>query len=122
MSTLKKTYEEHLDSYIKTTVFYACPYLKDAKAAKDQSSLYAKAFGPKQIGSNFEKMVKRVNKHLCKEFYIYSQVVSRLKQTMQKMVKKAIKEVKITSPTQEQFEYFMNEEGQKIVSKYSIKK
>ncbi len=31
MATLKKTYDEHLDSYIKTTLYYACPTLKDFK-------------------------------------------------------------------------------------------
>jgi hypothetical protein len=37
------------------------------------------------------------------------------------MIDKAVKELKVTSVSTEQFEYFMSEEGAKILSKYSKK-
>ena len=41
--------------------------------------------------------------------------------TISKMIEKGVKEQKVTSVSTEAFEYFMSEEGSKIVSKYSKK-
>lgn len=70
INNLKKTYDEHLDNYLQTTIYYILPFMKDLKQAKEHNSLYQKAFGNKNLGSNFEKMVKRVHKHLCKEHFL----------------------------------------------------
>ena len=56
-------------------------------------------------------MVKRIHKHLCKEHFLIQQVAEKLKLYLRKMLDKGIKELKITSVTLEQFDYFMEEEG-----------
>jgi hypothetical protein len=43
---------------------YLAPSLKEATNAA-----YQKAFGGKNLGSTFEKVAKRVNKHFGKELY-----------------------------------------------------
>ena len=102
------------------TLSYLVPSLKEAG---NPNSTYQKAFGGKNLGSTFEKIAKRVNKHFCKELYpfVYHLVMHRFRLTIAKMIEKAVKEQKITSVSSEQFEYFMGEEGSKIVSKYSKK-
>jgi hypothetical protein len=52
---------------------------------------------------------------------VYHLVMHRFRLTIAKMIEKAVKEQKVTSVSSEQFEYFMSEEGSKIVSKYSKK-
>ena len=60
---------------------------------------------------------------MCKETYssLYPLIMTRFRVTISKMIEKAVKEHKITSVSCEQMEYFMSEEGAKIVSKYSKK-
>ena len=102
------------------TLTYLLPSLKEAG---NPNSTYQKAFGGKNLGSTFEKVAKRVNKHFCKELYpsVYHLVMHRFRLIIAKMIEKAVKEQKVTSVSSEQFEYFMSEEGSKIVSKYSKK-
>jgi hypothetical protein len=105
---------------VQGTLSYLVPSLKESG---NPNSTYQKAFGGKNLGSTFEKIAKRVNKHFCKELYpsVYHLVMHRFRLTIAKMIEKAVKEQKITSVSSEQFEYFMGEEGSKIVSKYSKK-
>eukprot|EP00347_Sterkiella_histriomuscorum_P015361 403357305 len=121
--TLKKNFDESLSSYLQTTIFYILPYLKDqpGTSQKDQNTIYGKAFGSKNLGGNFEKMVKRIHKHLCKENFLLQVVVNKLKSNLKKMLDKGIKEYQITSANLEQFDYVLQEEGSKIIQKYSKK-
>ena len=73
------------------------------------------------MGSTFEKIARRANKHLCKEYFLQSTVMARVRSVMHKTIEKAIKEHKVTSVTMEQVEYFMAEEGAKIMAKYAKK-
>jgi hypothetical protein len=75
------------------------------------------------MGSTFEKIAKRVNKHMGKETYgsLYPMVMTRFRVSISKMIERAVKESKVTSVSCEQMEYFMSEEGAKIVTKYSKK-
>jgi hypothetical protein len=93
--------------------------LKDPNT--NPNSAFSKAFGGKNMGSTFEKVARRVNKHLCKEYFQFQPVMQRVLQCMERMIAKAIKDHKITSCTSEQIEYFMQEEGAKIIHKYSKK-
>lgn len=63
----KKIYEEHTEKYIGSLIAYNYPYLKEG----DVNKAYQKAFGSKTIGSNFEKLAKRMCKHLNKEYYLF---------------------------------------------------
>lgn len=73
------------------------------------------------MGSTYEKIARRVNKHLCKDYFLFVPVMSKVRGTMQKMIEKAIKEHKISSVTMEQVDNFMAEEGTKVTNKYSKK-
>ena len=73
------------------------------------------------MGSTFEKIARRVNKHLCKEHFLQNVVMTRVRSVLHKMIEKATKEHKITSVTLEQLDFFINEEGAKIMNKYAKK-
>lgn len=76
-----------------------------------------KALGGKAMGSTFDKVAKRVNKHLAKDIYsvTYPIVIDRVKVQLSKMIEKAAKDFKVNSVTKDQLEYFMSEDGAKIV-------
>ncbi len=118
--SLKKLQDENLGTYVQITLEYIAPTLKDSS---NINSSYQKVFGGKNLGATFEKIAKRVNKHICKELFstVYQMIMLKFRLTISKMIEKAVKEQKITSVSTEQFEYFMSEEGSKIINKYSKK-
>ncbi len=82
-----------------------------------------KSLSGKSLGSTFEKIAKRVNKHLAKECFsiLYPLLINKFRVHISKMIEKVVKEQKVTIVSNEQLEYFMSEEGAKIISKYSKK-
>ncbi len=114
---LRQQFDHHLDLYIEETFGYFVPYLKEGNA----NDAFKKAFGGKNMGSTFEKIARRVNKHLCKEHFLQNVVMTRVRSVLHKMIEKATKEHKITSVTLEQLDFFINEEGAKIMNKYAKK-
>lgn len=67
-------------------------------------------------------MVKRVHKHMTKEYSLYGAIIVKLKQGLQRQVEKAIKQLKVTTVSTEALDYFFSGEGNKIIEKYSTKK
>lgn len=116
----KKVYDDNVDLYIEGTFTYIVPSLNKETFtnAATVNSAFQKAFGQKSIGSTFEKVIRRVNKHLCKDYFIFMPVMAKVRRYIAKMVEKAVKEFKITSVSNEQIEYFMSEEGNNLMAKY----
>lgn len=69
-------------------------------------------------------MLKRVNKHLCKELFdkSFKLVARRIKKRLRKILENGTKDFKVTCLGLEQFDHFVEEEGSKIEKKYSVKK
>ena len=98
MTNLKKTADEHMDLYINDTIAYICPGLTgDLKAAKDLNSLFQKNLGGKNLGQTFEKIAKRVNKHLCKEYFLFTNVMAKVKVHLGKLIERGVKEFKVNT-------------------------
>lgn len=51
-------------------------------------------------------MTKRIQKHLCKEYYIFPIIISKLKVALFKILEKGIKDYKVNSVTMEGLEHF----------------
>jgi hypothetical protein len=58
---------------------YTCKELKEAKPDADFNKVYFRLFGHKTIGANFEKMIKRIYKHLTKDYWLFTNIVAKLK-------------------------------------------
>ena len=67
-------------------------------------------------------MVKRIHKHLNKEFNIYPLIITKFRSGLAKLVEKGMKEYKVSTVSLESLDYFFTGEGQRIIDKYANKK